>query len=398
MRFGRPTGLKRRSMARKLKSDKLLFTAMLLLVCTSVVMVYSASAVVAMERQGSPYYFLIKQGAWSLLGLSLVPIVMRIDYRHYRQPMVFGTGLVVVVIALIAVLFTEPIKGASRWLGLGPLGGVQPSELAKLVMVMFTASLLERRMDKVNDVRYAIVPLGIVLGLVTGLIYVEPDMGTAASIVAVAALMLFAAGLSYRYIAGLAALMVPVLYLVIVAKPYRMARVWAFFYPENDPLGSSYQMIQSAIAVGSGGLVGRGLMAGVQKLFYLPEPHNDFILAVIGEELGLWGTTFVVACFAVIAWRGLRAAAQAPDRFGAFLAIGLTGMICVQALLNMSVVLGLLPTKGITLPFVSAGGSSLLVNMMAMGILLNVSQQGSMPHAAAITPARPVAQMAAQNA
>ena len=366
-------------MARKLKSDKLLFTATLLLVCTGVVMVYSASAVMAMEKFQKPDYFLIKQLAWVLIGLALLPIVMRIDYRNYRQPIVIWTVLAGVAIALVAVLFGPRVNGATRWLGIGQFG-VQPSEFAKIAVIFFLAALLERRMDRVDDLGYALLPIGVVLGAIVGLIYLEPDLGTAVCIVVIAAVMVFAAGINYRYIVGLALAGLPTAWLLVNASAYRRRRVEAFLDPWADPLGGGWQMIQSMIAVGTGGVFGRGLMGGVQKLFYLPEPHNDFIYAVIGEELGLIGATLVLVCFCVLAWRGLRTAVRAPDRFGAFLALGLTTMVVFQAFFNISVVLGLLPPKGIPLPLVSAGGSSLLVNLIGIGILLNVSQHSSPAH------------------
>jgi len=360
-------------MARKLTSDKWLFTATLLLVCISVVMVYSASAVMAMEQNHAPYYYLFKQLAWALLGLIFVPIVMRIDYRNYRQPAIIWTMLGAVTVALVVVLFGRPVNGASRWLLLGPLG-IQPSELAKIAVIFCTAALLERRMDRIDEIGYSLVPIGITVGVIVALILLEPDLGTAVTVLMIAAVMVFAAGLNYTYLVGLLLTAAPAAYLVIATSEYRMKRVTAFLDPYSDPLGDGYQMIQSMIAVGTGGITGRGLMDGLQKLFYLPEPHNDFIFSVIGEELGLIGATVVVACFCVITWRGLRTAMRAPDRFGAFVAIGLTTMIAFQAFFNISVVLGLLPTKGIPLPFVSAGGSSLLINMMGMAVLLNVSQ------------------------
>jgi cell division protein FtsW len=366
-------------MARKLKSDKLLFTATLLLVCTSVVMVYSASAVVAMETNHDPYLYLFKQGTWALLGLVLVPAIMRVDYRNYRQPVVIWAGLGLVSLALIAVLFGHPINGATRWLGVGPLG-IQPSELAKIVVIVFMAALLERRMDRIDEPTYALLPIGIVLAGIVGLILAEPDLGTSLSVLTIAAVMIFAAGINYRYVAGVFLASLPALYFLLAFSDYRRRRVLAFLNPWADPLGGGFQIIQSMIAVGTGGVFGRGLMGGVQKLFYLPEPHNDFIYSVIAEELGLIGASVVLACFCVITWRGLRTAVRAPDRFGAFLALGLTTMVGFQALFNISVVLGLLPTKGIPLPFVSYGGSSLLINLLGMGILLNVSQHASSTH------------------
>ena len=212
---------------------------------------------------------------------------------------------------------------------------------------------------------------------IRALIVLQPDYGTSISLLLIVAMMVFAAGLHYRYILGAALLATPVLAWVMLTADYRMKRLTAFLDPWADPLGSGFQIIQSQLAVGTGGVTGRGLMAGVQKLFYLPEPHTDFIFAVIGEELGLIGTSAVVICFGVIAWRGLRIAMRAEDPFGSFVAIGLTTMIAFQALVNMSVVLGLMPTKGIPLPLVSNGGSSLLISLLAIGMLLNISQHES---------------------
>ena len=363
-------------MARKLQSDKWLFLATLALVCVSVVMVYSASALVALERYQQPYLFVTKQVMWAMLGVALMSVVMRVDYRTYRNETVIWWLLGAVTLLLVAVLFSTPIKGSRRWFSIGPLG-IQPSELAKIVAILFTAMILERRMQRVNDLKYSLLPIGIVVGVLVGLILIEPDLGTAVSMLAVIGLMIFVAGLSYRYIVGAVLLALPALYVLIWSVDYRRRRFLAFLDPWADPLGDGFQIIQSMIAIGTGGVTGKGLMAGVQKLFYLPEPHTDFIFAVISEELGLVGATVIVACFCVIAWRGLRAATGAPDAFGSFLAIGLTMMIVAQAFVNISVVMSLLPTKGIALPLVSNGGSSLLVNLVAMGVLLNISQHAS---------------------
>jgi cell division protein FtsW len=367
-------------MARKLKSDKLLFTATLVLVCASLVMVYSASAAIGMEQYHQrPTLFLFKQATFALLGLVLMPVLMRVDYRLYRQPIVIWTALAMVGLALVAVLFGPRINGARRWFGIARIG-VQPSEFAKIVIIFFVAAILERRMDRIDDLRYSLVPVAIVLGGVVGLVMLQPDLGTALSIIIIVSTMVFAAGINYRYIIGLLLVSLPAAYIVLMSADYRRRRMMVFLNPWDDPLGDGFQIIQSLIAVGTGGVSGKGLMAGVQKLFYLPYPHTDFIYAVIGEELGLIGCTLVLACFCVIAWRGLRTAMRAPDRFGAFLALGLTAMVVVQAFFNISVVLGLLPTKGIPLPFVSFGGSSLLMSMIGMGILLNVSQHASASH------------------
>jgi len=360
-------------MARKLQFDKWLFLATILLVCASVVMVYSASAVMAMERYQQPHFFLIKQGMWAALGIAALAIVMRVDYRSYRNPLFLWAALGVVGLALLLVLFRDPINGSRRWFGVGSIG-IQPSEVAKLAVVLFVASHLERRMHRIDEVSYSLLPIAVVLGVLVALIVAEPDFGTALALVGIVTAMVLVAGLNYRYLVGAVLAGLPLMYVVLIGSEYRRRRLEAFWNPWEDPLGSGFQIIQSLIAVGTGGLLGRGLMDGMQKLFYLPEPHTDFIYAVIGEELGLVGTTAVLICFCVIAWRGLRIALRAPDSFGTFLAVGLTAMIALQAFVNISVVLGLLPTKGLPLPFVSAGGSSLLVNFVGMGILLNVSQ------------------------
>ena len=360
-------------MARKLKSDRVLFTAAVLLVGVSVVMVYSASAVLALDRYGQAYMFLIRQAMWTALGLAALAMAMRVDYRTYRNDVFIWSLIGAVCVLLVLVLFSAPVNGARRWFNFGGLG-IQPSEVAKITAVLFTALMLERRMHRIDELSYSLLPIAIVVGAMSALILLQPDLGTAASLLMVVGAMVFAAGLSYRYLAGTLIAAATVLYFLIASSPYRLRRLLAFLNPEADPLGDGFQVMQSLIAVGTGGVFGRGLMAGMQKLFFLPEPHTDFIYAVIGEELGLLGATTVLACFAVIAWRGARIAVRAHDPFGSFLALGVTAMIAVQALVNISVVLGLLPTKGIPLPLVSSGGSSLLVSLLGVGVLLNVSQ------------------------
>jgi cell division protein FtsW len=360
-------------MARKLKSDRVLFLTTILLVGLSVVMVYSASAAVAMDKYGRGSTFLIKQGMWAVLGLAILAVVMRIDYRTYREPVFIWTCLGVVGVALVLVLFSPPVNNARRWFGLAGIG-IQPSELAKLTAIFFIAAILERRMHRIDDLAYALLPIALVVVCLVGLILMEPDFGTSMSLVFIATVMVFAAGLNYRYIIGVALCAVPAIYLLVMSTAYRRRRMLAFLHPWDDPLGDGFQVIQSLIATGTGGIWGKGLMNGVQKLFYLPEPHTDFIYSVISEELGLVGATAVLLCFCVMTWRGMRVALRAPDTFGAFLALGLTTMVAVQAFINISVVLGLMPTKGIPLPFVSFGGSSLLINLVGRGVLLNVSQ------------------------
>ncbi len=363
-------------MARKLKSDRVLFLAALLLVGAGVVMVYSASAALAIGEAGQSSRFFTKQALWVTLGVASLFLIMAVDYRRFRDPRIVLALVGVAALGLIAVLFMPEINGARRWFRIGPLGG-QPSEFAKIAIIVFTAAILERRMHRIGEPMYALGPIGILVALFTTLVLAEPDFGTALTLLLIVFAMVFAAGLPWRWLATLGLVLAPSIAGVLLMAGYRRRRVFAFLNPWEDPRGDGYQLIQSIIAVGTGGVTGKGLMEGVQKLFYLPYAETDFIYSVVSEELGLIGATLVLVAFLLIAWRGLRVAGRAPDAFGGLLAVGLTTMIAVQALVNISVVLGLLPTKGIPLPFVSAGGSSLLVEMVGLGILLSVSQQAS---------------------
>jgi cell division protein FtsW len=319
---------------------------------------------------------------WAAVGVAILSIVMRIDYRTYRNDRLIWLLLAAVGLMLVAVLFSRPINGTRRWFGVGGFG-IQPSELAKLAAIMFTALTLERRRQRINELGYSLLPIALIVGGLVALILLEPDFGTAVSLMAVIGVMVFAAGISYRYMAGAVLLAAPALYVILMQADYRRRRLLTFMDPWADPLGDGFQIIQSLIAVGTGGVTGKGLMSGVQKLFYLPEPHTDFIFAVISEETGLIGASMVVLCFCVIAWRGLRTAMRAPDGFGAYLALGITMMLVLQAFVNMSVVLGLMPTKGIPLPLVSNGGSSMLINLLGVGVLLNISQHAEVETGAA---------------
>jgi cell division protein FtsW len=308
--------------------------------------------------------------------VALLSVVMRVDYRTYRNERLIWALLGVVGVLLVAVLFSREVNGTRRWFAIAGFG-IQPSELAKLSAIFFTALMLERRMHRINELRYAVMPIALITGGLLGLILLEPDFGTAVSLLAVVGIMVFAAGLSYKYLLVAGLMTIPLLALVLIQAPYRVRRILIFLNPWSDPLGDGFQIIQSLIAVGTGGVFGKGLMAGVQKLFYLPEPHTDFIYAVIAEETGLVGAVVILACFGVLAWRGMRTSTLAPDSFGAFLALGITMMLVLQAFVNISVVLGLMPTKGIPLPLVSAGGSSLLINLVGVGVLLNISQHAT---------------------
>jgi cell division protein FtsW len=271
------------------------------------------------------------------------------------------------------VLFAPPIKNAHRWLRLGLLS-FQPSELAKLALVVTLAFQLSRRVDRLSDFLSGLAPSLLVTAFLSFLVLMEPDFGTASILVVVAGTMFFVAGAPLGHLARLVLLAAPLVYLLVSQVDYRRDRWLAFLAPWDDALGGGFQAVQAQIAVGSGGWMGRGFMQSRQKLFFLPEPHTDFVYAVVGEELGLVGTIGVLVCFSVLLWRGLTIARRAPDVFGSLLAAGLTAMLALQAFMNMGVVLSLLPTTGIPLPFISSGGSSLLCSMLAVGVLLSVSQ------------------------
>lgn len=360
-------------MARKLQADYVLLGAVWVLLIFGIAMVYSASAALATEQYGSSLHFVVRQLIYALVGLALMWKFMNFEYRRLANPRLVFPALALVLILLMAVLAMPVRHDTHRWFYGGPLS-FQPSELAKVFLVVFFAYFLDLRRSAVNDVRHTLLPLALIVGLVVALILKEPDLGTSMAVVLIAAAMLFVAGLQFRYFAGAGLAAVPLLYLAITHATYRMNRLSGFLHPEKDPLGKGFQMLQALIAVGSGGILGVGLGEGHQKLFFLPEPQTDFIFAVISEERGLIGALLVLSLFALILWRGMRAAVSAPDGFGRLLAAGLTVLLVGQALVNMSVVIGLLPTKGIPLPFVSYGGSSLVMNLVAAGILLNISK------------------------
>lgn len=360
-------------MARRLSTDLSLVAVTVALLGLGLVMVWSASYALALERQGNAYHFLIKQALWTALGLIAMVATLRMDYRKLRRPaLVYGLAGVATV-CLIVVLFLRPVNDVHRWIRVGGLS-FQPAELAKLSVIVFLAYHLERRGERVNEFLPSLFPALLLLGWFSFLVFIQPDLGSAATLTLTGCVMLFLAGMRLRYFATLGVLGLPVLYQAIMAAAYRRDRIEAFLNPWSDARGSGYQIIQSLIAVGTGGLTGLGLMEGRQKLFYLPYPYSDFIYAVIGEELGLLGAAAVVALFVLFLWRGLRAAWKAPDDFGRFLAAGLTLAVVLQAFINMSVVLGLVPTKGIPLPFISAGGTSLVFTLASVGLILNVSQ------------------------
>lgn len=369
-------------MPRSLQPDKKLFGVTLALCFIGVVMVFSASAVTAKQLYGNGYVFLIRQLLWLVVGLFGMIRLMNFDYRKLRQPRVIYPSLAIVLLMLIGVLFLDRSHATHRWMHAGPFS-LQPSELAKLVVILYLAWFLELRMQPgsfgINNFKHTLLPaLGPILFMLV-LILREPDMGTSCMIFLIALVMLCEAGVSMKYVGGVALASIPAAVFLIVHAQYRYERVLAFFSPGSDPQGRGFQLMQSLIAVGSGGLTGVGLMESKQKLFYLPEAHTDFIYAVLCEELGYIGAIAVLALFGFYAWRGFRAAYRAPDAFGRLLALGITTLVVGQALVNLSVVLGLMPTKGIPLPFISYGGSSLLVMLLATGVLLNISQHAEAP-------------------
>lgn len=362
-------------MAKRVGVDKWLFASTLLLVVIGVVMVFSASAVMAGERFGSPYYFLLRQLGWALAGLVAMALIMNVDYRRLKRPAIVFTLLAVTTLLLLAVFFLDRSHHTHRWVRLGSFLSIQPSELAKPALILFLAFFLESRTKSIDDWRHTLLPAVIPAVLFAALIVKQPDLGTAVVCLGIAAAILYVAGMRLRYFAYAFVASLPVLYFLLFHVGWRRERMLAFWNPWADPQGRGFHVIQSLIAVGTGGVTGMGLMEGKQKLFYLPEPHTDFIYAVVSEELGLIGAVLIVALFSVFAWRGFRAALRARDLFGRYLAIGITTMIVMQAFFNISVVLALLPTKGIPLPFVSYGGSSLFVMLASVGVLLNISQQ-----------------------
>jgi cell division protein FtsW len=275
---------------------------------------------------------------------------------------------------LVGVLFAPKLNNTRRWFFIGGIS-VQPSELAKLALVPFLAYQLEKKEGEVNS-RELLVPCGVLMAMMAGLVLLQPDMGTAALLVGTGVLVLFLAGLAWRWLTIGAVVALPVVAWLIFAADYRRERLLAFLAPERDPLGSGFQALQSLIAVGSGGVLGLGPGQSMQKLYFLPYPHSDFIYAIVAEELGMIGALGLVGLFALVLWRGARAGLRAPDPLGRYLAWGFTGVLVLQALINISVTIALLPTKGIPLPFISYGGSSLVVSMTACGVLLNVSQHG----------------------
>jgi cell division protein FtsW len=360
-------------MAKKLHPDKWLFAATIGLALFGVVMVYSASAVIAQRENGNQFYYVIKQGVWTGIGLVVMVAAMQFDYVHLKDRRIVYGLLLMTTFMLVAVFAFPSINGARRWIRLKGFS-IQPSELAKLSLVIFLAYFLEKRADQIKLFWRTFVPCAFVTGTLAVLIVAEPDLGTAMMLAIVFGVLIYTAGARLFHL-GLVTLPALIgLAGLLIFVPFRMRRMIMFLDPWADPQGSGFQVVQSLIAIGSGGPNGLGFAQGKQKMLFLPFAHSDFIFAVIGEELGLLGTLTVLLVFALFLWRGIRTSLLAPDRFGMLLSLGLVTGIVVQALFNISVVLSLVPTKGIPLPFISYGGSSLVPTLAAVGILLNISQ------------------------
>ena len=357
----------------KARFDFILLIVALALVGIGIVMVYSTSAIIAGDRFGDPYYFLKRQSLYAGIGFLLMILMMFVPYgilKKFAYPI-----LIVSILLLIAVLIPgigHRAGGSMRWLKIQSFS-FQPSEFAKLGLVIFLAYFLTKKEEKIRSFSFGFLPTVLLSGLVIALVVREPDFGAALFLSAMVFLLLFVSGARLIYVAGSFLLIAPVAYYFLMNAGYRYKRLMSFIRPWEDPTGTSFQIIQSFLSFGSGGLFGLGLGEGRQKLFFLPAPHTDFIFSIIGEELGLVGVIMVVLLFFILTLRGVQIGLSLGDRFGAYLALGITLMISLQAVINMGVVLGLLPTKGLTLPLISYGGTSLVANLVGVGILLHLS-------------------------
>jgi len=356
-----------------------LFTVSVMLICIGIVMIYSSSSIYAWERYQDSFYFLKRHLSFLTAGLLLTFLAMLIDYRLFRKyaRMLLWISFFLLIFVLIPGLGRE-VSGARRWFRFKFIS-FQPAEFANLALIIYIADFISRKQDKIKSLLEGFIPPVCVLGGICILILLQPDLGTTITLGTVVLIMLFVAGVSGRYILTLILCSLPAVYLLVFSVPYRRARILAFLNPWLDPKGMGFQIIQSQIAIGSGGLFGVGLGHSRQKLFYLPAAHTDFIFSIIGEELGLLGTLGVVALFMIFIREGLKIIKNAQDKFGYFLALGLVLMISLKAIINIGVSCGLFPTKGLPLPFISYGGSSLIFDMVSLGILINIARTGEYP-------------------
>jgi cell division protein FtsW len=359
--------------------DRTLLVVILLLIVISVVMVYSSSSVVALTTYDDPAYFMKRQIIWAAVGLALMAVTMRLDHRLLSDRRVVLALVLVSLILLAATLVPgvgRMVNGSRRWLRISMVS-FQPSELAKFALIVYLSYFIAKQGERIRDFMNGLVPAYVVTAVFMALSLVQPDFGAAMTFVAVAFIMLFAGGANMLHLIGTAAAAIPFIVFAVAHSAYRARRIFAFLDPWADAQGAGHQIIQSFLAFGSGGVFGRGLGEGRQKLLFLPERHSDFIYAVIGEELGLIGALAVLVLFLIILWRGVRITRLAVDAFSRVLALGITLLVCVQGMINMAVVTGLLPTKGIALPLVSYGGSSLVITMASLGVLLNISREAT---------------------
>lgn len=354
------------------KIDLWAFAAVIILLSLGLVMVFSASSVMGLADSGNPYYYVQRQTILAAVGLVLMFVLMKVDY-HIFKPLALP-GLFISFALLVAVLFIGSGTGATRWIRIAGFN-LQPSEVAKLVMVNYVAVYLSTKREKVRKFFSGLLPILVITAAQFVLIMLEPDFGTGVALIFSVLVVLFAGGVHLGQITFVGILAAPVMVYFLLMKEYRVRRLFAFLDPWSDPTDTGWNVIQSLLAIGSGGLFGLGLGKSKQKFSYLPEHHTDFIFAILCEELGFLGGLSVLLLYFVLAWRGLRIAMRAPDLYGTLLAIGITSMIAFQALLNIGVVTGSLPVTGIPLPFISHGGSSLLMSLAGVGILLNISRQ-----------------------
>lgn len=354
--------------------DIWILTSTLLILAIGVIMVYSASAVLAFHDFGDSFYYLKRQFIFAVLGIIAMFITMNIDYRVWKKFAKLGLIIGFALLVLVLIPGIGVVRGGARsWLGIASLG-IQPSEFMKLAMILFMAKVLAEPNYRITSFRNGLLPMLLVLGAAFGLIMLQPDLGTGAVLLGATLMVIFTAGARIAHLVWLGALGLAGLAGLIAAAPYRLQRITAFLDPWQDPLGAGYQAIQSLYAIGPGGLVGLGLGMSRQKYSYLPEPQTDFIFSIIAEELGFIGGATVILLFFMLVWRGMRTAITAQDTFGSLLAVGIVGMIAVQVVINIGVVTGMMPVTGITLPLVSAGGSSLTLMLTAIGLLLNISR------------------------
>ncbi len=351
-----------------------IFLIVSILVAIGIVMIYSASAIYADSAMGDSLYFLKRHLAYLAIGIVMMLCAMAVDINKFKE---IAKPLMLVTIFLLAVVLIPHIgretAGARRWFRFGPVN-FQPSELAKVAIILYMADLVSRRGIAMKNIFYGYLPALIILGAVVGLVLLEPDLGTAITITSIAFIMLFVGGTRGLYIWASALASMPVLYILLFRVPYRRKRIMAFLNPWADSRGTGFQIIQSFVALGSGGLFGVGLGQSRQKLFYLPASHTDFIFSIIGEELGFVGTASIAILFGLFVWQGMKVAFKATGAFERLLTLGVISMIALEAIINIGVTAGALPTKGLPLPFISYGGSGLIFHMMAIGILLNVAK------------------------